>query len=114
VRIVNRRTGNVLAREVERATSFWGRLRGLLGRPALREGKALAIEPCRAIHTWFMPYTIDAVFLDRELRVVGAVQSLGAFRSARARRGAVQVVELPEGTILRTGTREGDELTFDV
>jgi uncharacterized protein len=114
VRIVNRRTGSVLAREAARATSFWARLRGLLGKPALREGDALAIEPCSAIHTWFMPYAIDAVFLDRDLRVVRAVQSLGPWRSARARRGTAQVVELPEGTILRTGTREGDELTFDV
>jgi uncharacterized protein len=114
VTIVNRRTGGVLARDVDRATSFWRRLRGLLGRPALREGEALAIDPCSAIHTWFLPYEIDAVFLDRDFRVVRTFQSLPPYRSARARGRAVQVVELPAGTLLRTGTREGDELTFAV
>jgi uncharacterized membrane protein (UPF0127 family) len=52
--------------------------------------------------------------LDGDGRVVRAVHTLQPFRAARALRGAVQVVELPAGTLGRTGTREGDELAFDV
>jgi uncharacterized membrane protein (UPF0127 family) len=113
MRIVNRRTGIVLASDVGRATSFWRRLRGLIGRRRLRDGEALAIEPCSGIHTFFMRFPIDAVFLDGELRVVRAVRSMRPYRSARARE-AMQVIELPAGTVLRTGTAEGDELAFVV
>jgi hypothetical protein len=113
VRLVNRRTGAVLADRVERATSFWQRLRGLMGRGALAEGSALSIEPCNGIHTFFMRFPIDAVFLDRERRIVRAIQSMPPYRSTRLYRSVVQVVELPAGTLVRTGTREGDDLAFD-
>jgi uncharacterized protein len=113
VRLVNRRTGAVLADRVERATSFGPRLRGLLFRRALGEGEALSLEPCSAIHTFFMRFAIDALFLDGRRRVVRAVGSVRPWRSIRSCRSAVQVVELPEGTLARTATREGDDVGFD-
>lgn len=113
VRLVNRTTGAVLAVRVARAERMVERLRGLLGRDRLGQGEALAIEPCASIHTFFMRFAIDAVFLDRRGRVVRAISELRPWRATRFHLGAVQVVELPAGSLARSGTREGDELSFE-
>jgi uncharacterized membrane protein (UPF0127 family) len=102
----------VLANRVERATTVLLRLRGLLGRDRLAEGSALVIEPCTSIHTFFMRFAIDVVFLDRGGRVIRAIGSLRPWRMTRIYPSAAQVVELPAGTLARAGVREGDALSF--
>lgn len=114
MRLVNRRTGAVLAGNVERAAGVRARLRGLLGRSELPEGEALVIEPCTSIHTFFMRFSIDAAFLSRQGRVVRAISDLRPWRATRIYPSAALVVELPAGTLLRSGTGEGDELAFEV
>ena len=106
----NPRTGAVLADRLQRASSPLARLRGLLGRASLGDGEGLLIEPCNAIHTFFMRFTIDAAFLSPDLRVLRAIAGLRPWRATRFHRGAAMVVELPRGTLQRTGTREGDVL----
>ena len=106
----NARTGSVLADRMERASSILARARGLLGRRSLGEGEALLIQPCNAVHTFFMRFAIDVVFLSRDLRVVRAIPELRPWRATRFHPRATLVVELPPGTVLRTGTREGDVL----
>ena len=113
LRLVNRTRDAVLADRVENAHRMRDRLRGLLGRAALREGEALAIRPCASIHTMFMKFEIDAVFLDRRGRVVRALAGLRPWRATRFHLRATQVVELPAGTVARSGTREGDQLAFE-
>jgi len=107
----NPRTGAVLAHRLERARTPLARLRGLLGRTSLPEGEALMIEPCASIHTFFMRFPIDAAFLSQDLRVVRAIAALKPWRATRLHRDAAMVVELPGGTLARTGTREGDVLS---
>lgn len=113
VRLVNRTRGALLADRVEHAVAIVQRLRGLLGRSELPAGSALAIAPCAAIHTFFMKFPIDAAFLDGDGRIVRAVADLPPWRATRFHRRAAQVVELPAGTLARTGTREGDQLAFE-
>ena len=113
LRLVNRTRGAVLADRVESAHRIRDRLRGLLGRAKLGRGEALAIRPCASIHTFFMRFEIDAVFLDRDGRVLRALAGLRPWRATRFHLRAEQVVELPAGTVERTGTREGDELAFE-
>jgi uncharacterized membrane protein (UPF0127 family) len=113
IRLVNRTRGALLAERVELAVAMAERLRGLLGRTELPRGTALAIAPCAAIHTFFMKFAIDAVFLDGSGRVVRVLSDLRPWRATRFHRHAAQVVELPAGTVARTGTREGDQLTFE-
>ena len=61
----------------------------------------------------FMRFGIDAVFLDRSGTVVRAAEELRPWRISIAARGAVEVVELPRGTIARSGTQAGDVLIFE-
>ena len=113
LRLLNRTRGAVLAVRVARAERVLERMRGLLGRESLDEGEALVLSPCAAIHTFFMRFPIDAVFLDRRGRVVRAVAELRPWRATRFHLRAVKVVELPAGTLESTGTRKGDELAFE-
>src|ERR671938_317897 len=55
-------------------------MRGLLGRGELERGEGLLLEPAGSIHTFFMRFPIDAVFLDRGLRVVGLAPELAPWR----------------------------------
>jgi hypothetical protein len=112
VKLVQQGSSQVVAEEVERAVSFAARLRGLLGRSQLPEGRALAIEPCSSVHTFFMRFPIDVVFLDREGRVLRAVHSLKPWRATRIVPRAALVVELPAGTLARTAVGQGDRLAF--
>jgi uncharacterized protein len=101
--------GRVVCERCLLAETPWLRLRGLLGRPEPRVGEGILIRPCGSIHMMFMRYAVDAVFLDRELTVVGVVGNVRPWRFA-ARRGAHQVVELRSGEAARRGLRPGDRL----
>ena len=58
------------------ASSFFERMRGLLGRDGLQEGEGMLILRCNAIHTLFMRFAIDAIFLDAGFRPVKRVDSI--------------------------------------
>jgi uncharacterized protein len=91
------------------AATRLARLRGLLGRSELATGEGLLLRPASAIHTFFMRFPIDAVFLDRDLRILRVAPELAPWRTA-ARRGAQMVLELPAGECGRRGIRIGDRL----
>jgi len=85
------------------------RMRGLLGRRDLPVGEGLLLRPAPSIHTWFMRFPIDVLFLDADLRVLDVIPELEPWRVA-ARRGARAVLELPSGEAARRGVRTGDPL----
>jgi hypothetical protein len=88
------------------------RMRGLLGRRSLRSGEGLLLRPAGSIHTFFMRFPIDAVFLDGERRVVRVVAGLRPWRAA-AGRGARAVLELPAGQAEERAVRAGDVLRWE-
>jgi uncharacterized membrane protein (UPF0127 family) len=85
------------------------RMRGLIGRQGLPAGEGLLLSPAPAIHTAFMRFPIDAVFLDRNLRVLDIVERLRPWRVASKRR-ARAVLELSAGECARRGVAIGDRL----
>jgi hypothetical protein len=92
------------------ADGFFSRLRGLLFAPALQPGQGLLIRPCAAVHTAFMSYPIDVVFLDRAGRIRRIVPHLKPWRTA-AFPGAYQTLELAAGEAARLGLRAGQLLS---
>lgn len=98
----------VLSSRTRVANTMASRMVGLLSSKGLDDGEGLWIEPCNSIHTWFMRFTIDAVFLDKEGRVVKLAARMKPWRLTRIARKARGVLELPAGTIERTGTQVGD------
>lgn len=102
--------GQTLATDVEKATTLWRRMKGLLGRPSVPRGYAMVIEPCRSIHTWFMRCAIDAVFVDRDGRVVKIATDVGPFRVVTGGKDAHAVIELASGGAAHAAVRPGDRL----
>lgn len=89
------------------ATNYWHRLRGLLGRPAPNLGEALCLQPCSSVHTFFMCYALDIVYLNSEGQVVKVVCNLKPWRISQSL-GAYKVYEFSAGEIKRLGLQVGD------
>ena len=85
------------------------RMRGLMGREGLPAGEGVLITPAPSIHTAFMRFPIDVLFLDREMQVLEIVEQLVPWRIA-SKRGARSVLELAGGESARLGLQVGDEL----
>jgi len=96
----------VLGIDAEVAETFAERAKGLIGRRSLDPGRGLLIPRCNAIHTFFMRFPIDAIFLDRHGRVVKTVRNIRPWRLwVWGGFSAVKVLE-----VLSTGVgREGHE-----
>jgi uncharacterized protein len=106
---LKRENGDVVCHRCVVAASPFSRMKGLLGRSELGPGEGLLLRPASAIHTFFMRFPIDAVFLDRDWRVVGIAGDVAPWRTA-GRKGAKAVLELPAGESARRGLRPGDLL----
>lgn len=103
----------VLGGDVTAAGSFFDRLRGLLGKEVLKQGEGLWITPCTSIHSFGMRFEFDALFIGQDRRVVGLYERFRRNRISRVFWKARGVLELPAGTIERTGTEVGDEIRFE-
>jgi uncharacterized membrane protein (UPF0127 family) len=106
---LRRQDGAVLCERLCVAERPWSRMRGLLGRADLPRGEGLLLRPAGSVHTAFMRFAIDVVFLDRELRVVHIAHSVPPWRAA-SKRGAKVVVELAAGECSRRDLQIDDAL----
>ena len=109
---LKRENGDVVCDRCVVAASPFSRMKGLLGRSELRPGEGLLLRPASAIHTFFMRFPIDAVFLDRDLRVIDTASEVRPWRFA-ARRGARAVLELAAGEAARRGIRPEMQLELE-
>jgi hypothetical protein len=111
LRVTNPSRESILATHLEIAGSGSTRRKGLLGRDGLAPGEGLWIVPCESVHTFFMRFPIDLVYLDRENRIRKVRSAVGAWRMS-ACFSAHSVLELPAGTVRDTATQCGDVLEF--
>ncbi len=94
------------------AKTFWSRFLGLMGRTQLEAGQALLIYPEWSIHTFFMRFPIDVLFLNVEQQVIGLRVAMPPNRPFAGVWGARYVIELPPDVITRTATQCGDRVQF--
>ena len=99
----------VPALQVKRADSFRARLFGLLALPRLQPGEALALKPCSSVHTFFMSYPIDVVYVDRDGCVLKVVPALAPWRLSGCW-GARTTLELAAGEAERLQLRPGSRV----
>ena len=111
--LVNTRTGQVLATSVEVARTRARRRRGLLGRESLDESCAFVLSPCCAIHTAFMRFAIDVVFVDKTGSIVSIVRELPPWKLA-VRPRARAVIELASGALRAHDIQVGDPLVLSL
>lgn len=112
--IIHQPSGEIVAAKVRLANTFLTRLRGLMFTRRLAPGSGLWLRPCQGIHTFWMFYPIDAIFLDRELRIVRLVENLRPFRLTRPHFAAHSVLELEPGTISSRCLKVGDQLEVGI
>jgi len=108
----NETKGSILGDAVEVADTRIKRLLGLLRHALLEPGSGLWIVPCDSIHTFFMRFPIDLIYLDKHRRVKKVRQAVPPWRIS-ACLSACSILELPIGTISRTETDPGDELSIE-
>ena len=108
---LRREDGRVVAESVIVADSTMRRLRGLLGKRDLPSGHGVLLRPAWSIHTAFMRFPIDVVFLDADQVVIKIVPTLAPFKTASCR-GAREIVELRAGECDRRGLSLGDRVAW--
>jgi uncharacterized membrane protein (UPF0127 family) len=107
--LVNTRTGSEVARDLELASDSRSRNKGLLGRDSLAAEAAMIIAPCNAVHTFFMRFSIDVVFADRQGRVVKVCHHLKPWRIGVGW-GGFAAIELAAGAVDHGSVAAGDLL----
>jgi hypothetical protein len=108
--LVRNQTRNiVLGQAVEVADTSAKRRTGLLKQKQLDAGEGLWIVPCESVHTFFMKFPIDLVYLDKRRKVRKVRNAVPPWRISACLR-AYSVLELPAGTAAQSGTKAGDEL----
>jgi uncharacterized membrane protein (UPF0127 family) len=111
LQVVNVTRKTKLASKAEVARSGGKRSKGLLGRKGLEPGEGMWIVPCEAIHTFFMQFAIDLVYLDRKNRIKKVACGVPPWRLS-ACLSAHSVLELPSGTVQDSQSRPGDFVEF--
>ena len=112
VLVRNQTRDTVLGETVEVADTSEKRRTGLLKHQRLDSGSGLWIVPCESVHTFFMKFPIDLVYLDRQKKVRKVRHAVPAWRLS-ACLTAHSILELPAGTAEKTGTVPGDELSIE-
>lgn len=109
--VKNATRGFVLGTRVRRADSFLRRLRGLMFRGELAAGEGLWIEPCNSVHTHFMRFAIDVLFLDAHGRVLHVMPAMKPWRHSPFVKGSKAVLELAAGEARETAV--GDQFIIE-
>jgi len=109
--IYNNTKKTLIAGKTKIADNFISRLKGLLETDSMDEGTAMVIRPCNSIHTIGMKYPIDVLFLDKHDKIIKIERNMQSCKFAFCRK-ASYVIELPSGTAKKSGTTDGDMITF--
>jgi len=110
LRVENLTRGQTLVWAGRVADTFWASLRGLIGHKPLVAGEGLILVPSNSIHTHFMGFPIDVLYVDKAQQVVAVDHDMAPWRFGRIHRRAHFVLELPAGAIAASGTQVGDQL----
>ncbi len=108
-RLVNARSGDAIAERLLTAFDSASRNRGLLKHTSLPQDTAMILAPCNSIHTFFMKFAIDVIFVARDGRVLKVKRQLPAWRVSAAA-GAFATIEMMGGATDRSGISKGDTL----
>ena len=110
--VKNSQRATVLGEAIEVALTASQRVRGLLGRECLEDGQGLLFKNCSSLHTFFMHFPIDIVFMDKKGKVLQVAMEVRPFKLVAAPFRAFYALELPTGAVGSSGTRVGDVLDF--
>ena len=107
----NLTTGKVIARDLKMVDTFFGRLRGLLATTSLKEGSGIVLKPCTQIHTFFMLFSIDVIFVDKDFNVIYVIEEMKPWRLSPLLLKSLYTIELAAGA-LKGSVKAGDKISF--
>jgi uncharacterized membrane protein (UPF0127 family) len=113
MKILNSLTNQVLCDHCKLADTFIKRLTGLMFKKNLSSNEGLYITKCNSIHMFFMRFSIDIIFIDKNSKIVYLLKDFKPWRISKIVNGAKDTLELPSGTIERLGIRIGDIIKFE-
>lgn len=103
LKVENKHNSIEYERKVHYADTFGARLIGLMFKKSISESDAWLITPCKQIHTFFMKFAIDVVFIDKCGIVEEVVKNMRSGRISKYISSSYSVLELPVGTIDKLG-----------
>jgi len=104
--------GNIIADKLEMKDSFLGRLTGLLSRSGLKDGEGIILNPCTQIHTFFMRFNIDVIFISKDFKVIAVKEDIPPWRLSPLYLKAKYTVEV-NGRYLKGRIKEGQSVRFE-
>lgn len=111
MKCINETTGQIIAGNLKMKDSFFSRLVGLLGCSGLRQDEGIVLKPCNQIHTMFMRFSIDVLFVSRDFKVLHVIENMGPWRFSPLLLKSLYTVEVAAGT-LKGGVKVGDKVVF--
>ncbi len=112
MRIFNQTRNLPLITQGRLADTFWLRLRGLLGAAPLQKEEGLILVGEKSIHTLFMKFPIDVVYVNKNYKVIRTDANMTPYRLGPFVARSAYVLEMPVGAIANTATKAGDQLIF--
>lgn len=113
MKLYQKSTGKLIKQNVELADTFFKRLNGLMFKKSIDKDYALIISPCNSIHMLFMSFPIDALFVDKENKIVGFSKNIKPWRISKIYFDAHYVIEMSAGEIERLSLSKGDILYIE-
>jgi uncharacterized membrane protein (UPF0127 family) len=111
-RLINKTQNKILIENLEVASEFM-RFKGLMGKESMENNYALWIKRCNSIHTFFMNFPIDVIFVDKNLKVKKCIEHIQPNKIVWPIWGASSVIELKDGFLSQNKTQIGDQLHVD-
>lgn len=113
MKIYNSTQNNLISDDVKVANNFYTRSVGLLSRKSLSDNEALIIKPCCSVHTFFMRFAIDVLFVNKQNEIVAFYENIKPFRILPVHFNSYYVVELPAGQITARNIQKHDIITVE-
>lgn len=110
MKCINAKTGKIIADNLEMKDTFLGRLIGLLGTKSLKAGQGIVLKPCNSIHTCFMLFPIDVVFISKDFKVLKIVKKIKPWHFSPIVLKSIYTLEVAAGEI--KDLKEGDQVKF--
>lgn len=113
MKVYNSTQNNLIADNVKMAQTFVNRALGLILKSSLKEGEGLVIKPCCSIHTFFMKFAIDVIFVNKKNEVIALYKNVKPWRILPIHLASRYVIELPSGTITAKNITEHDIINIE-
>ena len=112
MKVRNKTKNSIIVEKAIMADTFWRRLVGLMGKAELGDNSGLILTPCNSVHTMFMRFPIDVIFLNHKLEILLIKQDLRPWSISPIVAGAQYVLEVNAGKALEGRTEVGDTIDF--